>query len=251
MPDLASLIPAPSPPTQYVRFPTASRPLPGPDTLEHVLACPMAQLIVAGRSGSVLIHAYLDGHPQVLHIPHTFKFFDFVAVNPDLLVLDAATVCRRFVESPLTHFLFDSAKSVIIGGRLGREVNVFVEVDRQRFCEAFVSLMRGASSTHRSVFCGLVAAFGWCTGQEPTRATVLLHHLHHGDWLFPDVLIDRSNCPEAASINGLGVLRPTRIIQAIRDPYDTFQSTVGFSRDRKSTRLNSSHPSKSRMPSSA
>jgi len=204
--------------------------LPGPDTLEHVLVCPIAQLIVAGRSGSALIHAYLDGHPEVLHIPHTFKFFDFVAANPDLLALDADTLSERFVESPLTPFLFDSAKSVIIGGRLGRQMNIYVEVDRRRFAEAFASLMRGASLTHRTVFCGLVAAFGWCVGQDPKRAKVLLHHLHHGDWLFPAVLIERSNCPEGAPVDGLAMLRPTRIIQSLRNPYEAFQSIAGFSR---------------------
>lgn len=219
-----------SSPAHHISLPAGSRPLPGPDTLEHVLGCSIAQLIVAGRSGSMLIHAYLDGHPEVLHIPHTFKYFDFVAANPDLLSLDAATLGGRFVESPLTPFLFDSAKSVLVGGRLGEEMNIYIEVDRRRFVEAFTSLMRGASITYRSAFCGLVAAYGWCIGQEPARARVLLHHLHHGDWLFPGVLIDRSNIPEGASVDALTLLGPTRILQALRNPYDTFQSTVEFAR---------------------
>ena len=178
----------------------------------------------------MLIHAYLDGHPEVLHVPHTFKYFDFVAANPDLLSLTPAALGQRFVESPLTPFLFDSAKSVLVGGRLGPEMNVYLEVDRRRFAEVFASLMREAPITYRSVFCGLVAAYGWCVGQEPKRARVLLHHLHHGDWLFPDVLIDRSNIPEGASVDALTMLGPTRILQALRNPYDTFQSTVDFAR---------------------
>ena len=133
-----------SPAAQHLDLPAGSRPLPGPDTLDHVLGCPIAQLIVAGRSGSMLIHAYLDGHPEVLHVPHTFKYFDFVAANPDLLSLTPAALGQRFVESPLTPFLFDSAKSVLVGGRLGPEMNVYLEVDRRRFVEVFASLMREA-----------------------------------------------------------------------------------------------------------
>lgn len=230
MPERGSSSALAASPAHHVILPAASRPLPGPDTLDHVLACPIAQLIVAGRSGSMLIHAYLDGHPELLHVPHTFKFFDFVAANPDLLELDAATLCRRFVESPLTPSLFDSAKSVLIGGRLGDGMNIYVEVDRRRFTDAFASLMHGAAFTYRSVFCGLVAAYGWCVGQDPREAKVLLHHLHHGDWLFPDVLIDRGNVPDSASVDALAVLRPTRILQALRNPYETFLSTVGFAR---------------------
>ena len=109
-----------SPPTQRVRLPTGSRPLPGPDTLEHVLVCPIAQLIVAGRSGSALIHAYLDGHPEVLHIPHTFKFFDFVAAR-NLDQENAVTfspVWEQLSAADLGNWIRDSGRPIRLGLQL-------------------------------------------------------------------------------------------------------------------------------------
>ena len=73
----------------------------------------------AGTGESRYMHAFLDGHPEVLHVPHTFKFYDFVAANPELLNAEPRVVAERFAGSPMVASLFDSSRSVIIGGRLG------------------------------------------------------------------------------------------------------------------------------------
>lgn len=213
-----------------IDYPQSNRPLPTPATLAHVQGCALVQVVVAGRSGSSLVHAYLDGHPEVVHIPHTFKYFDFAAANPDLLSLSPAGIVARFSESPLTPFLFDSTKSVIIGGRLGERMDVYVRVSRDEFRRAFESLMANEPPTHRTIFLGLVTAFGWCLGQDPMCAKVVLHHLHHGDWLYPQLLLDHSNCAAADPTDGEAMLVPNKIIQTIRDPLDTFRSSSAFAR---------------------
>lgn len=213
-----------------LHHPRHHRPLPSPAALAHVGACPLVQIVVAGRSGSSLVHAYLDGHPQLLHVPHTFKFFDFVMAQRGLLDLTPGEIARSFADSPLSVFLFDTAKSVIIGGRLGEDGRVAIRVDKDAFCRAFESTMAEAALTYRTVFLGLVVAYGWCVGQDVMGARAVLQHLHHGDWLWPNLLLDRSNCPEPPALDGYQMLAPAKIIQSIRNPYDTFQSAAAFAR---------------------
>lgn len=211
-----------------VRYPDVVRPLPSPADLERTASLPLVQLFVVGRSGSGLIHAFLDGHPAVLHVPHTFKFYDFVAANPDLPSLSSEEVIDRFMGSPLVQLLFDSERSVIIGGRLGRDRSTYVRIDADRFKAAFLSATRGQDLSERLIFLAIVLAYGWCVGQPIARARVVLHHVHHGDWLWPERLIERANYHTPLSKPPSEILQADKYLVSVREPYDTAGSYLRF-----------------------
>ena len=208
--------------------PPPERRLPTVEDFRRVQQLPIAQLFVVGRSGSSLVHAFLDGHPEVLHIPHTFKFYDFIATYPGILSRPAAEIARCFVESPLVAHLMDSHESVIIGGRLGPEMQTYIRIDAERFCAAFVNVTGGAALTERSLFVALVLTYGWCVGQDLARVNVVLQHLHHGDWLFPERLLERSNYHPPLPEDRVQPLRADKYVLSVRAPYDAFLAYVKF-----------------------
>lgn len=177
-------------------------------------------MFVVGRSGSGLVHAFLDGHPEVLQVPHTFKFYDFVAANPDVVDQGAAAVIDRFCGSPLTAFLFDSSRSVIIGGRLGPQMNTFVKIDLVSFRGAFLAVVGDEPLTWRRVFLAIALAYGWVIGQDPERVRIVFHHLHHGDWLWPERLVERSNYQVPLPKPAWEILRADKYVVSLREPRD-------------------------------
>jgi hypothetical protein len=213
---------------QVVTFPTTPRALPTPADLDRISRLPLVQMFVVGRSGSGLVHAFLDGHPEVLHVPHTFKFYDFVAANPDLLSAEPRVVAERFSGSPLVASLFDSSRSVIIGGRLGPGMQTFVRVDEGRFCEAFASAMTEPAGTWRRLFAGILVAYGWAIGQDLTRARVMFHHVHHGDWLWPERLIEQANAPATLPSPPADVLKADKFVVSLREPHDACMAYIRF-----------------------
>lgn len=209
-------------------YPAASRPFPDGEDFARAAALPRVQMFVIGRSGSGLIHAFLDGHPEVLHIPHTFKFYDFVAGNDDLHGAVSDVWIDRLVESEALAFLFDSSKSVILGGRLGPGMGVTVKVDTGAFRDAFLAATGHRPLTATEAFVGIVLAYGWAIGQDLQRVKVLFHHVHHGDWLWPDRLIDRSNCQPAPLRPPHAVLRADRYVVSVCHPDQALNSIVRF-----------------------
>lgn len=211
-----------------ITLPSEARPLPTAADFARISACPIVQLVVVGRSGSSLVHAFLDGHPQLLHVPHTFKFYDFMASDPTLSQRSAAEVVERFVTSPLVAHLLESNRSVIIGGRLGPQMAVYNRFDLDQFRRAFVSATAGAAMTERNIFVGLVIAFGWCAGQDLSRTKVVFQHLHHGDWLFPERLLEKYNYTIPRQVPATGSLRADKFILSVRAPYDAYLAYVKF-----------------------
>ena len=221
-------VPAAQESEDVVTFPLRRDAPPTPFDLERISTCPLVQMFVVGRSGSGLVHAFLDGHPEVLHVPHTFKFYDFVAAHPQLTSLDAAAAARLFAGWPPLGFLFDSHRSVIIGGRLGPSMRTYVRVDPGRFAETMTAVLAGHAMTVRHVFLAAVLAYGWCIGQDVSRASVVFHHLHHGDWLWPERLIERSNYSTPLDVPAREILKADAFVLSLREPYDTYSSHLRF-----------------------
>ena len=71
-------------------------------------------------------------------------------------------------------------------------------------------------------------AYGWAIGQDLQRVKVLFHHVHHGDWLWPDRLIDRSNCQPAPLRPPHAVLRADRYVVSVCHPDQALNSIVRF-----------------------
>lgn len=213
---------------RWVSYPQQAQPLPTPSDLARIAGLPLAQMFVVGRSGSGLVHAFLDSHAEILHVPHTFKFYDFVATNPNLCAATPRAIAERFYDSPLVPFLFDSSRSVIIGGRLGPRMKTFVRIDRERFCGAFLSAVGTLPMTWRRLFTALVLAYGWAVGQDLKRIRLVFHHVHHGDWLWPERLIDRSNYHTALPAPPSEILRADMFVISLREPHDAWMAYRRF-----------------------
>jgi hypothetical protein len=212
-----------------VRLPNSERPLPTPADLDRVMELPLYQLFVVGRSGSGLIHAYLDGHPDVIHVPHLFKFFDFVVQHDGILERDPEAIVDAFSGWQPIEDLFDSARSVIIGGRLGDGMSTFVVIDKSSFRSAFLSSVAGRHQLDaRRVFRAIVLAFAWCIGQPVKTARIVFQHLHHGDWLWPDRLIERYNVPKPPARALRDAMRPVGYVLSVREPQEAARSVWSY-----------------------
>ncbi|MDD5757813.1 MAG: hypothetical protein PHI06_01885 [Desulfobulbaceae bacterium] len=204
------------------------RPLPELGDLDRVMLLPLIQLIICGRSGSMLLHALLDGHPEILHIPHTFKFYDFVAANPNLSEMSGLAIADAFVAHPTHHSLFDSQASVLLRGRLGRNMDDRVVVETSKFREVMAKLLPGPGHEARRILFAAILAHAWCQGQQFSMAKVVFMHLHHGDWLWPNALVETCNLSSNSLGRGGDILSPDKIIVSVRNPADQIRSLERF-----------------------
>jgi hypothetical protein len=196
--------------------------------LDRLLTLPLVQLVVCGRSGSMLVQAFLDGCPSVLQVPHTFKFYDFAAACGDFEVLAPETVAKAFVNHPSHAALFDSDCSVLLGGRLGEQKNARVLMDADAFTTAMAGLLGNGPVTPKAALFAALAAFGWCRGQDLSAVQVLLVHLHHGDWHWASFLADGSNISARPLRNWITGLAPDRVVVTLRNPMDQIRSCRSF-----------------------
>jgi hypothetical protein len=198
----------------------------GADDLARAEAVPLAQIIVTGRSGSMLVHSYLDGHPEIAHIPHTFKFYDFAAANPGLTARGVPEIVGRFVAAHAP--LFDTRASNLLGGRLGEGMTSYVRLDATAYGSVVASLLGIAPFDHRRLFYALTIAYAHCVGQDIDRAKVILQHLHHGDWLWPEMLSDRFNVRKSRDGRPTTLLRADKLLVSLREPFETYLSASAF-----------------------
>lgn len=214
-----------------VRYSGDSTPLPDCKDLEHVLSLPVAQLFATGRSGTTVLHAHLDGHPEVLHIPYAFFFPRLLRAGQERY--DPVAACERVLTEHWAAPLFDTAVSPHTGGRLGADCRTMVRVDRRAFRQAVRAIAGSAPMTARELFCTFHLAYAWCLGADPKTARVLFHHLHHGDWLFPDQLIETANIDPVRPAECARPFPADLYVVPIRHPvsalisYKHFADTVG------------------------
>ncbi len=124
-----------------IDFPKSEQTLPTADMLDYVVNLPLVQIVVTSRSGSYLFQSYFDDHQQILQMPYLFKFYDFVAEYPDLLSMDVQSIVEAFVTYEAHQPLFNTQKSVITGGGLGEDKNVFIKVNLQSFKSACLAML--------------------------------------------------------------------------------------------------------------
>ncbi|MBL0141878.1 MAG: hypothetical protein IPP91_07345 [Betaproteobacteria bacterium] len=202
--------------------------MPTPAEVGRLAALPLVFLVATGRSGSMLVQAFLDGHNEILQWPHTFKLFDFLAANTDFASRDGADLGKAFLDFPAHHALFDSSRSVIHGGRLGEDMRAVVTVDRDRFLEAMTAALPRAERNPRNLVAAIHASLASCLGWSTANTRAMLIHLHHGDWLWPDDLVETYNIEPHLPWRGIDLIRPEKIIVSVRNPVDTIDSTEAF-----------------------
>ncbi|MCK6453252.1 MAG: hypothetical protein L6R19_20740 [Alphaproteobacteria bacterium] len=211
--------------SEIIILPERVRPLPTAADLDRLMQCRYATLIITGRSGSSLIHACLDDHRQIAQIPSIWKFHDFLAANFDVLGASSGEVARAFIEFPAHDMLFDTRCPGSLAARLGKSGDVTILVGRGAFQHAMANALDGCPADPRRILYAAVLAYEWCRGRDTTDVRVVLHHLHHGDWLWPDLLIDRFNLfglnpPHALQIG----LRPDLLLVSLRSPHAILRS---------------------------
>jgi hypothetical protein len=200
-------------------LPAQSRPLPRPCDLDRLLACRYAVMFVAGRSGSGLIQAHLDGHRQIAQIPAIWKFHDFLTAESARAEATPAEFARAFVDFAAHAPLFDTRRSTNLAGQLGATGDVAILVNRGAFEAALVSALGVQVGGPRRALYAAVLAYEWCLGRDLDEARVVFHHLHHGEWLWPELLIETCNLgglEPAADLRE--TLKPDLVLVPLRDP---------------------------------
>lgn len=176
----------------------------------------------------MLLHALLDGHPEMIHIPQVFKYYDFVAATPDLIKLSGEAIVDAFVAYRAHRPLFDSHESVLLRGRLGPRMDDRVIIDPGVFREVMTSLLLDQNNDPRRVLFAAILAHAWCQGQQVSTARVVFMHIHHGDWLWPDALAETSNLSPHPLGRGIDILAPDKLLVTVRNPADQVRSYERF-----------------------
>ena len=86
----------------------------------------------------------------------------------------------------------------------------------------------GCVLTWRTVFLAIVLAYGWVIGQDLARVQIVFHHVHHGDWLWPEQLLERSNYHTPLPAPLAEVLHADRFIVSLREPRDAWMAYRRF-----------------------
>lgn len=208
------------------RLPDIARPLPTPADLERLVHAPYAVMVVAGRSGSGLIQAHLDGHRQVAQIPAIWKFHDFLSTRPDLLRAETEALARAFIEFPAHRALFETQLSVVVGSRIGDDGDLAIQIDHRAFAQALAAMLGIAGCADpRRMLVAIVLAYEWCLGRDIAAFRAVFHHLHHGDWLCPELLLDQYNLGGLRPLPALReALRPDLLVVSLRAPLDVIRS---------------------------
>lgn len=186
---------------------------------------PLAFLFCTSRSGTMLLQTMLDGHPELLHVPTFFKFFDFIASIPSYSTMSRRAIADAFVSYPAHAHLLNTERSHLFRGRLGHDMTATVVIDGIALAEALESLLPPEGATARQILFAIIMAFNWCLARPLTRARIALAHIHHGDWLWCENEVERYNLlPTPLVGNGIDILRPDKLIITVRNPVETIES---------------------------
>lgn len=211
--------------TKLVTFPDHDRDLPTPADLDRLMQCRYAVLIVCGRSGSGLLHALLDGHRQVAHIRAIWKFHDFLSAQSGICRAGPGEFVRAFTDYPAHAMLFDTRHSVAVDGQLGETGDVAILINRGAFENALFSALGDHVGSPRRALYACVLAYEWCLGRDLGEARLVLHHLHHGEWLWPDLLVDPFNLAGLKPPGELrAALKPDLLLIPLRSPRAVLRS---------------------------
>jgi hypothetical protein len=165
--------------------------------IHNLQSLELVQLVATSRSGSFMLQAYFDEHPEVLQVPGIFKFYDFRADNPTILSEPEGFIAAAVANFNGIRRLFDSSGGEDGLGHLGPNRDQTVQVDRLQFevqLKEVLFLQHAiAHLTWDSLLRSIVIAYAHTAGLPWKNSKVILQHLHHGDWLFPELLIDDYN----------------------------------------------------------
>lgn len=203
----------------------ADRPLPtGEDRQSLERNAPLTFLFCTSRSGVILLHALLDGHPELVQVPTYLKAFDFFAAHPTLWCMEAPEAARTFADYGRHDVLFDTGLSAWHRGRLGPDMKTVVTVDKNAFIAALTSTLPKSGFSAREFIYAVILAYAWCLGQPYQQARAVLLHIHHGDWLWPDAEIEKSALDPIPTERGIDLMRPDKVLVTVRDPVETIAS---------------------------
>jgi hypothetical protein len=156
------------------------------------------------------VHAYLDGHPEIIMLPQIFKYYDYYL----RYVLNGSKEKSSFEYA----IEFISVYPELFGEKLTVEVPFLTLIDKVEFVEAFSRSVSVLGKGGRQIFISLHIAYAWCLGIDLNHIKVFIQHLHHGDWLFPRYLINYYNIGKSKIEENLHDILNGSYIVMVRNP---------------------------------
>ena len=213
---------------ETIIYPRCSRPLPTEQDVAFVRELPLVQLVLTGRSGSLLVQSYFDRHPELIQIPTNFTYFRFVS---DLLGAECHAPDVLVKTLLLRHnfrFFMDSHFNEHVVGRLGPRMKTRIVVDTDLFIRALMSCLGGKPTNTATFFYAVSTAYAWCMDQDIRGCRAILHQLHHGDWLWPSELVDHDNVSPLGVPSSRDLLPPAKLLVTVRDPTEIVRTYPTF-----------------------
>lgn len=214
-----------------INFPKRAIALPSKAQVKNLLNTPVVQMFCTSRSGTNALQAHLDGHPEVMMFGDVFKFYDFVYQLP-LDNMDFKKAGALFIDSYLNAPLFDTSCSNTMKNRLGPDGNVVFKLDKQVFLETLLTLSKDMDWSLKHFFMLLHITYECCLGNDLSRKKVLFHHLHHGEWVHFEFLVNKSKLFGQEDLNILHKItaefNTDKQIITLRNPYKAMLSVQLF-----------------------
>lgn len=197
------------------------------NTIKNIYNLPLIFLICCGRSGSLLLHSLIDGHPEILHIPQVFKFFDFYfTYQKTIHTQKGCEIAELFFRFSSHERLFDSTKSDHLNGRLGRLKTTQIKVSFPKFREKLSSILDKPEQNFKIILKKIIIAYLAACKIPIKNPRAFLLHLHHGDWLKPDLCLDKSNLGNILFDHQ--EIWPDKILISLRNPADALASVANY-----------------------
>jgi len=161
-------------------------------------------------SGSILLHSFLDSHPEIITIPGTPDIYSFVNDN----YVDASSVLDKFEEC--NPYFFNTSEQTLekfwYAGldTLGVNKDEGILTNKKLFERYFTSFLKEKNIDSSNIILGLFYSYAMVHGCDLKSKKIIVMHPHYYDKaIFLNNIFPKSKC-----------------IVTVRDPIQTYYSAL-------------------------
>lgn len=168
-------------------------------------------LLTTGRTGSDFIQSLMDSHTEILTFNGILFFHDYwndskcnktTPINLNDLLDE---FIGKNIEKFKSKYDFIERKDA-----LGDDGNQSIDINLKVFKQSVHGLLENFEITSKNFMLAIYGAYAICLGQDITKKSIFVHHLHHASLLpeylsdFPDsMIIGMTRDPRANFVSGI------------------------------------------------
>lgn len=166
-------------------------------------------LFVGNASGSKLLQAFLDNHPQIYMIPGYPLVYLYPHWETWKEELRDDWNWKRIIDTFCTKHasILDTRRIPGFAGltTLGKKQDEFLAIDEHFFRHAIARLLENQEISSKTFFLAVHYAYSLCNGEDLSKKKILLYHIHKTQYIAKYLLKD------FPSLKAIGMVRDPRL----------------------------------------